>query len=99
MNITIPALYGCQHQGTEKQNNPCLSRAPLQRAENGNIAEWWIFRYITLRYYEGYIKREVLQSTYVGMQDLKELERERWALTDSNRRPSACKADALNQLS
>ena len=22
-----------------------------------------------------------------------------WALTDSNRRPSACKADALNQLS
>ena len=23
----------------------------------------------------------------------------RWALTDSNRRPSACKADALNQLS
>ena len=21
-----------------------------------------------------------------------------WALTDSNRRPSACKADALNQL-
>ncbi len=27
---------------------------------------------------------------------LKSLE---WALTDSNRRPSACKADALNQLS
>ena len=24
---------------------------------------------------------------------------EMWALTDSNRRPSACKADALNQLS
>ena len=24
---------------------------------------------------------------------------EKWALTDSNRRPSACKADALNQLS
>ena len=24
---------------------------------------------------------------------------EEWALTDSNRRPSACKADALNQLS
>ena len=23
----------------------------------------------------------------------------KWALTDSNRRPSACKADALNQLS
>ena len=23
----------------------------------------------------------------------------RWAITDSNRRPSACKADALNQLS
>ena len=22
-----------------------------------------------------------------------------WTLTDSNRRPSACKADALNQLS
>ena len=22
-----------------------------------------------------------------------------WSLTDSNRRPSACKADALNQLS
>jgi hypothetical protein len=22
-----------------------------------------------------------------------------WAMTDSNRRPSACKADALNQLS
>jgi hypothetical protein len=22
-----------------------------------------------------------------------------WALTDSNRRPSACRADALNQLS
>ena len=22
-----------------------------------------------------------------------------WAFTDSNRRPSACKADALNQLS
>lgn len=22
-----------------------------------------------------------------------------WAITDSNRRPSACKADALNQLS
>ena len=22
-----------------------------------------------------------------------------WALTDSNRRPSACKADGLNQLS
>ena len=22
-----------------------------------------------------------------------------WVLTDSNRRPSACKADALNQLS
>ncbi len=32
-------------------------------------------------------------------QDLKELERERWALRDSNPRPSACKADALNQLS
>ena len=23
----------------------------------------------------------------------------KWTLTDSNRRPSACKADALNQLS
>ena len=23
----------------------------------------------------------------------------KWAFTDSNRRPSACKADALNQLS
>jgi len=23
----------------------------------------------------------------------------RWAMTDSNRRPSACKADALNRLS
>ena len=25
--------------------------------------------------------------------------KKKWALTDSNRRPSACKADALNQLS
>ena len=28
-----------------------------------------------------------------------ELEASWWVLTDSNRRPSACKADALNQLS
>ena len=33
---------------------------------------------------DGFIKQEVKME---------------WALTDSNRRPSACKADALNQLS
>ena len=39
------------------------------------------------------------------MKDIKKSDSEKcavgflWALTDSNRRPSACKADALNQLS
>ena len=54
------------------------------------------------------IKGEVLKASvcilevYKGRReaDLVDLSSfEMWALTDSNRRPSACKADALNQLS
>ena len=41
------------------------------------------------------IRSQVLYS--VELTDL--FRNEKWALTDSNRRPSACKADALNQLS
>ncbi len=41
---------------------------------------------------------EMLLETKKDLQNCKPLIFE-WALTDSNRRPSACKADALNQLS
>ena len=44
-------------------------------------------------------RKENLRSRYTKKDDPNWNHLYRWALTDSNRRPSACKADALNQLS
>ena len=46
-------------------------------------------------YFRLYLKGENKKLLHLNVKQFNLL----WALTDSNRRPSACKADALNQLS
>ena len=46
-----------------------------------------------------YVNRQQMAHNKKGLQSLEALSCIVWELTGSNRRPSACKADALNQLS
>ena len=48
-------------------------------------------RFYKIRYFVGWEKKKATMQRMIAFG--------KWALTDSNRRPSACKADALNQLS
>ena len=89
MSLLLPTkliVIGCQTQCYWPSNSMLLKRG------YNSLIDRWIKLWQT-RWWERNGKKNIpaIPKDY--------RETPQWALTDSNRRPSACKADALNQLS
>ncbi len=93
--VFFPTFLWAQMDSNHRRRKP----ADLQSAPFGHsgICPSLLFESDPYRIqtYNLLIRSQVLYS--VELTDL--FRNDLWALTDSNRRPSACKADALNQLS
>ena len=82
----------CKFDGTGNCVLPITRKMEIPKPRKLNSEFFCFFHLVVKRQKLGVLKQKRLTISCKSLIF-------KWALTDSNRRPSACKADALNQLS